>query len=170
MNKVLTFIIIMCFTTQVFASSSNYPKTKEEKRIDEMGSLVGSGGVSFKPKVVKVKNESTKAAVAGNTNKYLWQAAIEELSFAPLASVDSAGGVILTDWYTPEDKPKLNYKINVFIKSDVISIDSIEVKVFENNASKNNKSSEETSKLAHDLENKILQKARNLYIKENRKE
>ena len=32
-------------------------------------------------------------------NAYLWRAALETLSFAPLAQSDSNGGVIVTEWY-----------------------------------------------------------------------
>ena len=32
-------------------------------------------------------------------NAYLWRAALDTLSFAPLAQADSNGGVIVTDWY-----------------------------------------------------------------------
>ena len=44
-------------------------------------------------------------------NSYLWRAALDTLSFAPLAQVDSSGGVIVTDWYanpgTPNDRVKV---------------------------------------------------------------
>ena len=33
-------------------------------------------------------------------NAYLWRAAIDTVSFAPLLQADSSGGVIVTDWYT----------------------------------------------------------------------
>ena len=35
-------------------------------------------------------------------NAYLWRGALDTLSFMPLASADPFGGVIITDWYTPQ--------------------------------------------------------------------
>ena len=38
-------------------------------------------------------------------NSYLWRAAIDTVSFAPLLQADSNGGVIVTEWYrTPTRK------------------------------------------------------------------
>ena len=39
-------------------------------------------------------------------NAYLWRAALETLSFAPLAQTDSNGGVIVTDWYANPQQPE----------------------------------------------------------------
>ena len=38
-------------------------------------------------------------------NAYLWRAALETLSFAPLAQTDSNGGVIVTEWYANPQNP-----------------------------------------------------------------
>ena len=38
-------------------------------------------------------------------NAYLWRASLETVSFAPLLQADSAGGVIVTDWYTNPSNP-----------------------------------------------------------------
>ena len=38
-------------------------------------------------------------------NAYLWRGALETLSFAPLLSADSEGGVIITDWYANPSNP-----------------------------------------------------------------
>jgi hypothetical protein len=157
---------ITLFSPNVFAES-NYPKTKEERKNDEMGSLLQGGGIIFTH--AKSKNESTKQHLHC-VNKYLWQASIEILSFAPLASVDSNSGIIITDWYSPKDNPKYSFKINAIIKDDVISPNAITVKIFKK-LLKNNKGQEidEESELASILEDKILRKARELYINAERK-
>ncbi len=38
-------------------------------------------------------------------NSYLWRAAVDTLSFAPLVQADSNGGVIVTDWYSSPRSP-----------------------------------------------------------------
>lgn len=164
------FFHLLCaaifFSHNVFAES-NYPKTKEERKNDEMGSILQGSGIIFTPG--KNKNESTKQQLH-SVNKYLWQASIEILNFAPLASVDSNSGVIITDWYSPKDNPKYSFKINVIIKEDVISPNAITVKIFKK-LLKNNTWQEidQESKLAIIIEDKILRKARELYINANRK-
>ncbi|XVN41475.1 MAG: DUF3576 domain-containing protein [Rickettsia endosymbiont of Argas persicus] len=142
--------------------ADDYPKTESEQKWEEVGSIAGEEGLVFRPG--RVKNESTKA-VGCSVNKYLWQAAIETLTFTPLASADSNGGVIITEWYSPRLKPNFRFKINVFIKDDTIHPDSIEVKVFEE-VLKNKQwvMNENTSNLAITLEDKILRRAREIYI------
>lgn len=170
--KVSLFIsALMVFSIHVFAISDDYPKTLQERKADEMGSLAGSEGVVFKPK--KIKNESTKATIGthGLANKYLWHASIDTLDFAPLSIADSTGGVITTEWYSPKGKPQYSYKIQVSIKNDVISLESIDVKVFEK-VLKNGQwiQNDKPSNLAIILQDKIILKAREQYIKEKRKD
>src|SRR3569833_2641336 len=38
-------------------------------------------------------------------NSYLWHAALDPMSFLPLASADPFGGVIITDWYVAPGAP-----------------------------------------------------------------
>ena len=45
------------------------------------------------------------AAAGLGVNAYLWRAALDTLSFMPLASADPFGGVIITDWYQPPRLP-----------------------------------------------------------------
>ncbi len=54
---------------------------------------------------------------------------LDKLSFMPLASVDSASGVVITDWYAV-DANKLRIKINVRIIDNQLTDDSIVVQIF----------------------------------------
>lgn len=162
-------LAVLVFNTTTSLAEGDYPKTREEREMDEMGSVLGGEGITFKPS--KSRNESTKAQIGFTVNKYLWQAALNILSFSPLSSVDSNGGVIITDWYSPKDKPQFNFKIQVFIKANVISPEAIEVKVFERVLKNNNWQQTDTkSNLSSTLEDKILRNARELYIQSERSE
>ena len=44
-------------------------------------------------------------------NAYLWRAALETLSYAPLAQTDSNGGVIVTEWYANPQNPGERVKV-----------------------------------------------------------
>ena len=48
-------------------------------------------------------------------NSYLWRASLETLSFMPLTQADSAGGVIVTDWYANPQNPNERVKVSVSI-------------------------------------------------------
>lgn len=60
-------------------------------------------------------------------NSYLWRAALETVSFAPLLQADSAGGVIVTDWYTNPEKPGERVKLTVSILDQDLRADAVRV-------------------------------------------
>ncbi|MCA1653229.1 MAG: DUF3576 domain-containing protein [Sphingomicrobium sp.] len=60
-------------------------------------------------------------------NAYLWRAAIDTLSFAPLAQADSNGGVIVTDWYSTKNAPNERVKITASILDQDLRADALRV-------------------------------------------
>ncbi|QIQ88249.1 MAG: DUF3576 domain-containing protein [Erythrobacter sp.] len=60
-------------------------------------------------------------------NAYLWRAALETLSFAPLASADSAGGVVVTDWYANPSNPDERVKLAITILDQQLRADALRV-------------------------------------------
>ena len=60
-------------------------------------------------------------------NAYLWRGALETLSFAPLASADSSGGVIVTDWYANPSNPDERVKVTVTILDQDLRADALRV-------------------------------------------
>jgi hypothetical protein len=60
-------------------------------------------------------------------NAYLWRGALETLSFAPLLSADSAGGVIITDWYANPSNPNERVKVTVTILDQDLRADALRV-------------------------------------------
>lgn len=70
------------------------------------------------------------AAAQVNTigvNSYLWRAALETVSFAPLLQADSAGGVIVTDWYANPSNPNERVKVTVTILDFDLRADALRV-------------------------------------------
>lgn len=98
-------------------------------------------------------------------NSYLWRAALDTVSFMPLASADPFGGVILTDWYTPENATNERVKINVFILGRQLRSDGIRVRVFKQQSQNGTwvdvQVSDETTRA---LEDTILTRARQMRI------
>jgi hypothetical protein len=60
-------------------------------------------------------------------NSYLWRAALDTLSFAPMAQVDSNGGVIVTDWYANPNSPSDRVKVTVTILDRDLRADALRV-------------------------------------------
>lgn len=60
-------------------------------------------------------------------NSYLWRAALETVSFAPLLQADSNGGVIVTDWYANPRNPGERVKVTVSILDTDLRADALRV-------------------------------------------
>ena len=60
-------------------------------------------------------------------NSYLWRAAVDTLSFAPLVTADSNGGVIVTDWYANPKTPGERVKLTVSILDQDLRADALRV-------------------------------------------
>jgi hypothetical protein len=60
-------------------------------------------------------------------NSYLWRASLETLSFMPLTQADSAGGVLITDWYVNPASPGERVKVSVSILDQDLRADALRV-------------------------------------------
>ena len=167
MKLIIAMIIVGMSATAI---ASDYPISREEKIREEVGSVVGSDGVTFRP--FHTKNEETKTTSNkhANINAYLWDATLDILKSMPIATQDSKKGLIITDWYTTEKEPNYSLKIQVSISDDVITPEALKVSVFERKMKKgewyNEPVSEATSRK---YEENILRKAREIYIEKTKK-
>ena len=60
-------------------------------------------------------------------NGYLWQAALDTVSFAPLLQADANSGVIITDWYANPQAPNERVKLTVTILDQELRADALRV-------------------------------------------
>ena len=60
-------------------------------------------------------------------NAYLWRAALDTVSFAPLLQADSNGGVIVTDWYANPANPGERVKLTITILDQDLRADALRV-------------------------------------------
>jgi hypothetical protein len=60
-------------------------------------------------------------------NAYLWRAALDTLSFAPLLQADANGGVIVTDWYANPNSPNERVKVTATILDRDLRADALRV-------------------------------------------
>ena len=60
-------------------------------------------------------------------NSYLWRAAVDTVSFAPLLQADANTGVIITDWYANPKAPGERVKLTVAILDQDLRADALRV-------------------------------------------
>ena len=60
-------------------------------------------------------------------NTYLWRAAIDTVSFAPLLQANANSGVIITDWYAAPNSPGERVKLTVTILDQDLRADALRV-------------------------------------------
>jgi hypothetical protein len=85
--------------------------------------LAACGGGNDRPRADIAASQVTYIGV----NSYLWRATLETLSFMPLTQADSAGGVIVTDWYANPESPQERVKISVSILDQDLRADALRV-------------------------------------------
>jgi len=71
-------------------------------------------------------------------NSYLWRAAVDTVSFAPLLQANAQSGVIITDWYSNPKAPGERVKLTVAVLDPDLRSDAIRVsaakQVYQNGA------------------------------------
>ena len=85
--------------------------------------LAACGGGRERPQADIAAAQVTTIGV----NSYLWRAALDAVSFAPLLQADSNGGVIVTDWYANPSNPAERVKITVTILDSNLRADALRV-------------------------------------------
>jgi hypothetical protein len=60
-------------------------------------------------------------------NSYLWRAAVDTVSFAPLLQANPSSGVIITDWYTNPGAPGERVKLTVSVLDPDLRADALRV-------------------------------------------
>jgi hypothetical protein len=157
-----------------FATVDNRGNTSSDKELEraerETTKAFGDGGILS---LFGVGDEGTKKEAGGSpigVNAFLWRATLDTISFMPLSSADPFGGVIITDWYTPPETPNERFKVTGYILSRQLRADGLRISVFRERLSggvwRTDKTAQDT---ATKLENKILERARQIRIASKKK-
>ena len=88
-----------------------------------IAALAACGGGDERPRADLAAAQVTSIGV----NSYLWRASLETLAFMPLTQADSAGGVIVTDWYANPESPEERVKVSVSILDSDLRADALRV-------------------------------------------
>ena len=143
-------------------------RTEPAERIrDQYGTVWGEGESLFQRGTGQFAREdgADGGAYAGiGVNAYLWRAALETINFLPLTQADPFGGVIITDWYSPQN-PDERFKLNVYILDTVLRADAVRVAVFRQTSGENGwQDAAVDPQTSTDIEDSILTRARELRI------
>ena len=96
------------------------------------------------------------------TSNELWRATLEVLDFLPLANVDYAGGIIITDWYNEGTSNEESIKITIRFLSNEIRADAVSVLIYKKickTANNCNISKIRSATLEEEIKLSILRKA-----------
>lgn len=110
-------------------TKAEYP-TRQQGDADavygEREGLFGKGGLGL----FGSKKENQAATAGITVNAYLWRAALDTVSFMPVANADPFGGTILTDWYEAPGVKGERIKANIFIMGRTLRTDALKVTLF----------------------------------------
>ena len=164
-NKINFMIIILMISSCSGNQSVTNPVTGE-KPTPGLFSKDSEKGIS----ISDILNREGKEGISVNVNGYLWRASLDVLSIAPLISTDALGGTIITDWYVNKNIKNKRIKIMAYIKTSELRSDGISVKVHVQKLESGVWTDTFTdNKLASQIENNILNEARNYRINSSNK-
>jgi len=159
----LFFMTIGCSKNKIAGNPTGGLNAKEKRQKNIAEGNAGSLGSL-------IKNRGSTNYQFSSSNP-LWRASLETLDFLPLTTVDYSGGVIITDWYSQQDKDLESIKITLRFLSNEIRSDSIKIIVHKKKCSTqiNCVTSLATSDLIkNELRSTILRKA-SLFEKADKK-
>ena len=159
-NSVVFFILIV-FLNSCGALKPDWSKTAEPDARKRARQNVEEGR-GFGTEMFKKKGGGTNFQFASSNP--LWRASLDTLDFMVLATVDYAGGLIISDWYS-QGNPDEAVKITIRFLDNQVRVDSLKIlvhkKICKNSNCVVNKIDTD---LTSDIRSKILKKAA-LYVK-----
>ena len=164
--KILSFITIISFL--LIGCNGKLPGGDARKNSPDPAERVKKNieeGRGFK--LMDLGNDKGGTFEFASSNE-LWRASLDVIDFMPLTSVNYSGGIIITDWYSNEQKQNESLKITIRFLTNEIRSDALDIKVFTRKCEKslmNCKILESNNVLVTELKKEILKKA-SIYKKE----
>ena len=126
LSSIVLFFIASC--SYLPQPTSSETAVDQEKKANDPGSFFTGRAESG----VKL-DDIFKPESGGNAmpvNALLWRASLETVSVMPLASVDTFGGTIITEWYMQPGDTTKRIKVAIFILDQELRSDAIKVEVY----------------------------------------
>ena len=153
-------------TTQADAAVAELPKPVQEASVDSDGGLDTETTIWQMVGIARKPVKDTGPQTGAGVSPILYQATIDTLKFADFDALDPMAGLIVTKWYSPKGKPDDRLRITAFIKARALRSDSIAVTVERQTRSGGGQWQDATvaTDVANNLENDILEQARQIHI------
>ena len=138
MSKITRFVIAAIAVSALVACSGNQRRTSSSNSSDPDsfdpenagGGLQGQLDTSRVTDIFDTGGVDLGGDSLTNVNRFLWRASLDTLAFLPLNSTDPFTGVIATDWAASPDAPNERFKVAAYVKSPVLSAQSLQVALF----------------------------------------
>tara|TARA_B100001287_G_C22632568_1_gene505929 strand:- start:206 stop:769 length:564 start_codon:yes stop_codon:yes gene_type:complete len=159
--KYFTIIIISCFFLSScgngFFKGGDAKKNPPDPNLRVKKNLEEGKGFRLDSAINKAKGGGGNFEFASSNE--LWRASLDILDFMPLVSANYSGGIIITDWYS--DNQKDSIKITLRFLSNEIRSDAISIKIFYKkcDAFTNCEVAENKGNLEKEIKKEILKKA-----------
>lgn len=147
-------------------SESTYPSKGEYGQIDPNPDpdnppqgIFGTRGISL---FGGFGGDDAEENIVLPVNPFLWQAALDVLSFMPLASQDPLTGVIITEWHSRPENPGERFKLVAYVRDQDLRVTSLRVSVFRQEQARDGSWQDAVAdeSVATGLETTILKEAR----------
>ena len=155
----LTLALSGCGSSKNYQSAPTAGNDRDPSA-SSSGGVFGTGLFSG-----EAKKGGSEGAVA--VNAFLWRASLDTISFMPLTSADPFGGVIISDWYAPQETPDERFKVNVYILGRMLRADGLKISVFRQTRDASGRWSDAAvgPEVAAEFENAVLTQARELRLR-----
>ena len=146
-------------------TAPNYMGQGMENPSDNTDSAFGPGGMLGNLFGGSKGNQEGNGGPGIGVNAFLWRGALDTLAFMPLASADPFGGIIITDWYSPPGTPDERFKATAYSLGRQLRADGVKLSIFRQKLEGGQwVDSQVDPATVGDIENKILERARQLRI------
>ena len=161
------FALGLALTLTVAACANSRPNTTAPNYTffpgPDSSSMLGDEGLSFLFGDRGKRGQGGGGGGGIGVNAYLWRGALDTLGFMPLTSADPFGGVIITDWYTPQASAGERFKATAYILTKDLRSDGVKVTIFRQVLQGNQWVDAPISAVTtSEIENKVLDRARRL--------
>ncbi len=161
LKNIVVFFLLIVFLNSCGALKPDWSKTAEPDGRKRARQNVEEGR-GFGTGMFKKGGGGTNFEFASSNP--LWRASLDTLDFMVLATVDYAGGLIISDWYS-QGNPDEAIKITIRFLDNQVRVDSLKISIHKKICKNSNcVVNKIDTDLTSDIRGKILKKAA-LYVK-----
>ena len=143
--------------------TDSFPKTREEKQLDKMGKIGGTGIFNALLNGTGFGRSGSNSGI--QVNEYLWQAVMDVVYQMPIDRLEPDYGIMMTDWFNNPAYNNSRSKLNIYITSNQLSADAVKVAAFrQKRVGSKWVDAGADPEYAAAIEEKILYKARTLKV------